>query len=94
VKNVAYVLALAAGVLTLSGCCDWFCKKPAKTEQAAESKALAENDVAAPATEEATPVAPTENVEAATTAPVEENATVAQAAAMPMNDVATEQKAA
>ena len=92
-KNVAYVIALAAGVMTLSGCCDWFCKKPAAAEKATESKALAENDAAAPATEEVTPAA--ENVEAATTAPVEEaTKTVAEAAAMPMNDVATEQKAA
>ena len=89
-KNVAYVLALAAGVLTLSGCCDWFCKKPAQADQAAESKALAENEVAAPAPVEEATTAPTEEA-----APVaEENTTVAQAAAMPMNDVATEQKAA
>ncbi len=93
-KNVAYVIALAAGVVTLSGCCDWFCKKPAQAEQAAESKALADNsDVAAP-TE--APVEETTATEA-TQAPVEEvNTTVAQAtpAAMPMNEVATEQKAA
>lgn len=89
-KNVAYLLALSAGMLTLSGC-DWFgCGK--KSDDMAAEKAMAANE-ATPS--EATNVASAEGMEQSATEQKIEEAPVATAEAdttMPMNPV--EEKAA
>jgi len=101
VKNVAYVFALAAGLLTMSGCYDRFCSSKKAESAPAQAKPLAENEVAteavtAEAAAEATVVASTEGAVEAAEAVVEEKAesTVVASAAMPMNEVASEQKVA
>ena len=110
VKNVTYLFALAAGLLTVSGCSGWFCgDKKNNQAVAAESKPLAENEVATEATaveastEATTPVASAEGaVEQVATEEKVATETVAAAeapaSAMPMNEVAAaapaEEKAA
>ena len=94
-KNVAYMFALAAGLLTMSGC-DYNFFGGAKKEASAptETKPLAEN-----AAEEATTVVASAEVaidaavEAAATEQATESTVVAEAT-MPMNELAAEQKTA
>lgn len=105
VKNVTYLFALAAGLLTVSGCCGWFCGDK-KNDQAvaAESKPLAENEAATEAAEAVTPVASAEGAveqvatEETKVATETVAAAEAPASAMPMNEVAAaapaEEKAA
>ena len=93
-KNVAYMFALAAGLLTMSGCnYNFFGGAKKEASAPAPTKPLAEN-----AAEEATTVVASAEVaidaavEAAATEQTE--STVVAEAAMPMNEVAAEQKTA
>lgn len=85
-KNVASLFALAAGLLTVSGC-GWFGGDKKVEDTSAEHKSVAVNDVAA---EAVTTVASAEGVEQSATeeqkieeAPV---ATAEAPATMPMNE--------
>ena len=91
-KSILCKLALSVTMLTISGCCDWFCgsKNNQQTEQQAEDeKTVAENEAALDVT---TAVAAAEGADL-----VEAEETVATAdvsASMPMNEVSLAEKAA
>lgn len=94
-KNVAYMFAVAAGLLTMSGCdYNFFGSAKKKASAPAQTKPLAEN-----AAEEASTVVASAEVaidpvvEAAATEQATESTLVAEAT-MPMNEVAAEQKTA